>query len=200
MSNDLGPVTITAEDITAAVPLAEPIPESASGSYRVATLELSDKEPSRLGKMFKGGGGLSVTVDPSPVDGGAWLWATQVRFPRKIDVTSEFSRVGLDWPVWWAIPDMTNLVEKVRILDFVGFAWPELALPWFVRLHAAATGVDPLAPVVVTRREKTMIRPDSDKIEDLEELVEEVQQEMFSDALKQQAYDEWQARAAEQPG
>ena len=197
MSNDGDPVKITAANVEAAVALAEPVAESASGSYRVTTLEFSAKEPSRFAKMFKGGDGISVTVDPSPVEGGAFLWATQVRFPRGFDAGREFARVGLDWPVWWAIPDMTHLVEKVRILDLVGFASPELALPWFVRLHAAATGVDPFAPVVVSRTVKSPMRPEHDDIEDLDDLIDEVQESTLSDAMKLEAYGEWQARAAE---
>jgi hypothetical protein len=94
---------------------------------------------------------------------------------------------------------MTHLVEKARLLDFVGFAWPELALPWFVRLHAAATGVDALAPVVVTRSVKTPRRPEHEEFDDLEELIDDVQESILSDAFKQQAYGEWQARAAEHP-
>jgi hypothetical protein len=200
MSKDPDPVRITAASVDAAVALAEPMPESASVSYQVTTLEFSAKEPSRLGRMFKGGDNISVTVDPSPVDGGAFLWATQVRFPRGIDFEREFARVGLEWPVWWAIPDMTHLIEKARILEFVGFAWPELALPWFVRLHAAATGVDALAPVVVTRSVKAPMRPEHDDIDDLDDLIDELQESTLSDSFKQQAYGEWQARAAEQPG
>jgi hypothetical protein len=197
--NDVDPVKITVANIEAAVALAEPMPES-SLSYHVTSLEFSAKEPSRFGRMFKGGDSISVSVDPSPVEGGAFLWSTQVRFPRGIDFEREFARVGLEWPVWWAIPDMTHLVEKVRVLEFVGFAWPELALPWFVRLHAAATGVDAFAPVVVTRSEKSPLRPDHDDIEDLEDLVDEVQESTLSDSFKQQAYGEWQSRAAEQTG
>ena len=48
------------------------------------------------------------------------MCSSQVRFPRGTDLEREFTRVGQDWPVWWAIPDMTHLVEKARILDFVG--------------------------------------------------------------------------------
>jgi hypothetical protein len=199
MSKDSSPVKITAANVDAALALAEPVPEGGA-SYRVTSLEFSAKEPSRFGRMFKGGDGISVTVDPSPVDGGAFLWSTQVRFPRGFDAQREFARVGLDWPVWWAVPDMTHLVEKARILEFVGFAWPELALPWFVRLHAAVVGADALAPVTVSRSEKSPMRPEHDDIEDLEDLIDEVQESTFSDALKQQAYGEWQARAAEQPG
>jgi hypothetical protein len=106
----------------------------------------------------------------------------------------------LDWPVWWAIPDMTHLVAKARILEFVGFARPELALAWFVRLHAAATGVDAFAPVVVTRSVKAPMRPEHDEIDDLDDLIDDVQRSTLSDAFKQQAYGEWQSRAAEQPG
>lgn len=197
MPKDAAPVKITAANVAAAVALAAPIPESASASYRVTTLEFSAKEPSRFGKLFKGGDGISVTVDPSPVEGGAFLWSTQVRFPRGIDVEREFARVGLDWPVWWAIPDMTHLIEKARILEFVGFAAPELALAWFVRLHAAATGADPSAPVVVSRTVKSPMRAEHDDIEDLGDLVDEVQQATLSDAVKQQAYSAWQLRAAE---
>ena len=200
MSKDPDPVKITAANIDAAVALAEPIPESASVSYQVTTLEFSAKEPSRLGRMFKGGDSISVTVDPSPVEGGAWLWSTQVRFPRGIDFEREFARVGLEWPVWWAIPDMTHLVDKARILDFVGFAWPELALPWFVRLHAAVTGVDAFAPLVVTRSVKAPMRPEHDEFDDLEGLIDDVRESTLSDSLKQQAYGEWQSRAAEQTG
>jgi hypothetical protein len=200
MSKDPGSVKITAASVEAAVALAEPMPESATGSYRVTTLEFSAKEPSRFGRMFKGGDGISVTVDPSPVEGGAFMWSAQVRFPRGIDFEREFARVGLDWPVWWAIPDMTHLIEKVRVLEFVGFAWPELALTWFVRLHAAATGVDPFAPVVVTRDVKSPLRAAHDQVDDLDDLVDEVQESTLSDSLKQQAYGEWQARAADQPG
>jgi hypothetical protein len=163
----------------------------------VVELDFSAKEQSRLGRMFKGADGISVNIDPSPVEGGAFMWSAQVRFPRGIDVQREFNRVGLDWPVWWSIPDMTHLVEKARILEFVGFAWPELALPWFVRLHAAVTGVDALAPVVVTRSERSPMRPDHDEIDDLDDLLEDVGESVLSDSLKQQAYGEWQARAAE---
>ena len=200
MSNDAGPVKVTAANIEPAIALAEPVPESASASYQVTTLEFSAKEPSRFGRMFKGGDGISVTVDPSPVEGGAFLWSTQVRFPRGTDFEREFVRVGLDWPVWWSIPDMTHLVEKARLLEFVGFAWPELALAWFVRLHAAAAGVDALAPVVVTRSVKSPMRAEHEEIEDLDDLVDELQESALSDAFKQQAYGEWQARAAEQSG
>jgi hypothetical protein len=200
MSRGESPVKITAANVEGAVALAEPIPESASVSYQVTTLEFSAKEPSRFAKVFKGGDGITVNVDPSPVEGGAFLWSTQVRFPRGIDFEREFARVGLEWPVWWAIPDMSHLVEKARILDFVGFAWPELALPWFVRLHAAATGVDALAPVVVTRNVKSPMRAEHDEIEDVDDLIDDVQESTLSDAFKQQAYGEWQARAAEHPG
>lgn len=199
MSKGAFSVKVTAANVDAAVALAEPIAESASVSYQVTTLEFSAKEPSRFAKVFKGGEGITVNVDPSPVEGGAFLWSTQVRFPRGIDFEREFARVGLEWPVWWAIPDMAHLVEKARILDFVGFAWPELALPWFVRLHAAATGVDALAPVVVTRNVKSPMRPEHDEIEDLDDLIDDVQESTLSDAFKQQAYGEWQTRAAEQP-
>jgi hypothetical protein len=199
MSNGASPVKITAANVDAAVTLAEPIPESASVSYQVTTLEFSAKEPSRFAKMFKGGDGIAVSVDPSPVEGGAFLWSTQVRFPRGTDFPREFARVGLEWPVWWAIPDMTHLIDKARILDFVGFAWPELALPWFVRLHAAATGVDALAPVVVTRTVKSPMRPEHLQTEDLDDLIDELQESTLSDSYKQQAYGEWQTRAADQP-
>jgi hypothetical protein len=199
MSKGVAPVKITAANIDAAITLAEPIPESASGPYRVTTLEFSAKEPSRFAKMFNSGDGITVTVDPSPVEGGAFLWSTQVRFSRGTDIGREFARVGLDWPVWWAIPDMTHLVEKARFVDFVGFAWPELALPWFVRFHAAVTGVDALAPVVVTRNVKSPMRPEHRDIEDLDDLIDDVQESTLSDSLKQQAYGEWQARAAEYP-
>jgi len=200
MSNDVDHVKITAANVGPAVALAEPIPESASASYQVTTLEFSAKEPSRFAKMFKGGDGIAVSVDPSPAQGGAFMWSTQVRFPKGIDFEREFARVGLDWPVWWAIPDMTHLVEKARILDFVGFAWPELALPWFVRLHAAATGADALAPVVVKREVTSPMRPEYQEIDDLDDLIDDVGESMLSDSLKQQAYGEWQSRAAEQPG
>jgi hypothetical protein len=195
MSKGSDSVTITAANVEAARALSEPLPESAS--YRVVKLEFSAKEQGRFGRMFKGGDGISVSIDPSPVEGGAFMWSVQVRFPRGIDFDREFNRVGLDWPVWWAIPDMTHLIEKARILDFVGFAWPELALPWFVRLHAAATGVDALAPVVVTRDEQSPMRPDRDEINDLDDLLDELGESMLSDSLKQQAYGEWQARATE---
>lgn len=197
MSKGPAPVEITAADVAAAVALAEPVPESASVAYQVTTLDLSAKGQSRFGRMFKGGDGISVTVDPSPVEGGAWLWSTQVRFPRGIQFEREFARVGLTWPVWWAIPDRTHLVEKARILEFVGFARPELALPWFVRLHAAATGADALAPIVVTRSVKAPMRAEHDEVEDLDDLIDEVREATLSDSLKQQAYGEWQARAAE---
>jgi hypothetical protein len=197
MSKGASTVKITAANVDAAIALAEPVPESASVSYQVVTLEFSAKEPSRFAKMFSSGDGITVTVDPSPVEGGAFLWSTQVRFPRGTDIDRGFARVGLDWPVWWAIPDMTHLVEKARILDFVGFAWPELALPWFVRLHAAATSVDALAPVLVTRNLISPMRPEHHEIEDLDDLIDDVQESTLSDAFKQQAYAEWQTRAAE---
>ena len=52
MSKGLSPVKITAANIEAAIALAEPIPESASVSYQVTTLDFSAKEPSRFAKMF----------------------------------------------------------------------------------------------------------------------------------------------------
>lgn len=197
MSNESRSVRISVADVSSARALSEPVPESRSGSYHVTTLEISTKEPSRLGRMFKGSDGISVTVDPSPVEGGAFLWSSQVKFPRGTDLEREFTRVGLNWPVWWAVPDLTHLVEKVRHLEFVGFAWPELALPWFIRLHAAATGGDALAPVVVTRTVKAPLRPDHDRIDDLEDLIHEVQESTWSDAAKLHAYGEWQSRAAD---
>jgi hypothetical protein len=200
MSNDADPVEITATNVAAAVALAEPVPESALIPYRVTTLQFSSEQPSRFAKMFKSAGGITVSVDPSPVQGGAFTWSTQVRFPKGTDFEREFARVGLDWPVWWAIPDMTHLVAKVRILDVVGFAWPELALPWFVRLHAAVTGADALAPVVVRRDVRSPMRPEYDEVDDLDDLIDDVGESMLSDALKQQAYGEWQSRAAEQSG
>ena len=198
MSKGVSPVKITAANIDAAIALAEPIPESASASYRVTTLKFSAKEPSRFARMFDSGDGITVTVDPSPVEGGAFLWSTQVRFSRGTDIEREFARVGLDWPVWWAIPDLTHLIEKARIVDLVGFAWPELALPWFVRLHAAATGVDALAPVTVTRNVKSPMRHDA--TEDLDDLIDDVRDSTRSDSSKRQAYAEWQTRAAEHRG
>jgi hypothetical protein len=41
------------------------------------------------------------------------------------------------------------------------------------------------------------MRPDRDEINDLDDLLDELGESMLSDSLKQQAYGEWQARAAE---
>jgi hypothetical protein len=66
-----------------------------------------------------------------------------------------------------------------------------------VRLHAAATSVDALAPVLVTRNLISPMRPEHHEIEDLDDLIDDVQESTLSDAFKQQAYAEWQTRAAE---
>jgi hypothetical protein len=196
MPDDQDSVQISLADIGPAIPLAKPIPEGTF--YKVTTLDFMAKEPSRFGRMFKGGDGISVSVDPSPEAGGASQWYTQVRFPKGTDFNREFARTGLEWPVWWAIPEMTHLIEKARILEFVAFASPELALPWFIRLHAAAAGADPNAPVTVVRSVKTPMRAEYDEIDDLDDLVDDVRSAEHSDALKQSAYADWKGRAAEQ--
>lgn len=82
MERDQQIVRITADDVSAAIPLAEPMPERIR-SRQVTKLDVMEKEPSRFGRMFKAGrgGGISVTLDPFPVPGGAFEWATQTRFP-----------------------------------------------------------------------------------------------------------------------
>jgi hypothetical protein len=196
MSRNDDVVRITAADVSAAVPLCEPV-EEGIGWYRVTTLDFMVKEPGRLGKMFGGGDGISVTIDPSPVDGGVPIWSTQVRFAKGTDIQREFSRTGLEWPVWWSIPDVTHLVEKVRLLEFVAFATPELALPWFVRLHAAANGTDAAAPVVVARSISSPMRSGHQELEDFDDISDDVDSSMLSDELKKMAYGEWQVRATE---
>ncbi len=141
-------------------------------------------------------------AEPIPESASASYQATTLEFSAK--EPSRFAKMfnsgdGITVTVDPSIPDMTHLVEKARIVDFVGFAWPELALPWFVRLHAAATGVDALAPVVVTRNVKSPMRPEHHDIEDLDDLIDDVQESTLSDSLKQRAYGEWQTRAAERP-
>jgi hypothetical protein len=201
MGNEQQVVRITAADVTAAIALAEPTPER-TGSRQVTTLDFMEKEPSRLARVFTrgGAGAMSVTVDPSPVPGGAYLWSTQVRFPR-IDLEAAFRRTGLEWPIWWAvgIGEMTNLIDKrsLRMLDFVGFATPELALPWFVRLSAAAAERDPLAPIVVRRTVRTPIDQEYDDVDDIEDLWIEAGRGLLSDAMKLEAYEAWQEREDE---
>jgi hypothetical protein len=187
-------VRITAADVSAAVPLCEPVEEGTFG-YRVVNLDFSAKEPGRFGKMFGGGDGISVSIDLPAVEGGVPIWSTQVRFERGLDADREFSRAGLEWPIWWAIPDLSHFIEKARILQFTGFATAELALPWFVRLHAVVAGVDPLAPVVVTRSVSSPMRSNADR--EFDDTWDDVAESEFSDDLKGIAYGEWQARAHE---
>lgn len=122
-----------------------------------------------------------------------------MRFGRRVDIDGAFRRAGLEWPVWWAVGqgDMTTLVEKISLLTFVGFAPPELALPWFVRLHAAAAGCDPLAPVIVVRRVASPMRSDVDEPDDLDDLLDDVRDSEHSDAMKRDAYESWLERAAD---
>lgn len=187
---------ITATDVSAAVPLAQPVEATTLSPWRRVELRISAVESSRLRRMFSGGG-IEIHLLPSPVPGGAFEWSTQVRFPRKLAVLDEFRRAGVEWPVWWAVGtgDMTNLVEKIPLLNFVGFAAPEVALPWFVRLHAAATETDPLAPVLVTRSVESPLR--NEDIDDLDDLMRDVNESMMSDRYKAEAYEEWLAREAD---
>lgn len=189
---------VTASDVSAAIPLARPT-SSTGASRKVTMLQLDAEAPSRR-KLFgsRRRGGISVTVDPSPVPDGPFEWATQVRFPRGVDVHQAFARVGLEWPVWWAVGlgEMTTLIEKIRMLTFVGFADPALALPWFVRLHAAATGAEPHAPVRVTGSVSTPL-PVTHHDNLALDVLHHVQASAHSDRLKLQAYEEWRSRAAE---
>jgi hypothetical protein len=121
----------------------------------VTRLDLTAEEPGRFGKLFKPGklGPVSVSVREPIEPGGAHVWSCSAELPRKVEVDEAFARVGLDWVPWWAIPDegLTHLIPKARRLSISGFCWPQVALPWFIRLHAAFTGVDPTAPFTLTR-------------------------------------------------
>lgn len=194
-------VEITADDVGAAMALAVPATDTA-WSHKQTTLHFRarDEPSSGLGRLLGGGRGrgIAVHLDPSPVPAGPFIWSTQVRFPRGAGVAESLARAGVAWPMWWAVGqgDLTTLVERARMLVFTGFAGPALALPWFVRLHAAATGADPADPVRVSASVTSPLNPrlTDDGIEDVIRLASD---ELHSDQLKALAYEQWQARATE---
>ncbi len=88
------------------------------------------------------------------------------------------------------------------IVSVAGFAMPEYALPWFVRLYAALTDADPMAPVFV-RRSVHKVGGDGqhrgvDSLWDfMREVGDAMRREATDEILKKKAYDEWLEREAE---
>lgn len=203
MGRDRPIVPISAADLRVALELAEPEPDEGSKEF-TTSLDFMVKEPSGLGKVFRSGGvELSVAVEPL-VDGGPHYWYTDVRFPRRFDVHAEFARVGLEWPVWWAVSEVTHLVDKTGLkqLSFSGFGAAEYALPWFVRLHAAIAGIDPSTTVFVRRSvERVGEAGDYRRVDSfwefMYELNESIRKENTDERLKQLALEEWYEREAE---
>ena len=203
MTHDQPLVRITAGDVIAALPLAEPEPDD--GSKKMATtLDLMHEEPSGLGRLFASRGvGLSFEIHPFQ-PGGPHYYFTDVRFPRGLDLAQAFRRAGLEWPVWWSIDGVSQLVDKktLKMLTFSGFGRPEYVLPWFVRLHAVVTESDPLAPVFV-RRSVDRVSADAGHrgVDSVWELMREIGDQMRRDVtdevLRQHAYEEWLEREAE---
>ena len=68
-------------------------------------------------------------------------------------------------------------------------------------MHAAVTGVDARPGRGDTQREiaDAPEHQDIEDLDDLVDLVDDVQESTLSDSFKQQAYGEWQTRAAEHP-
>lgn len=194
---------ITAGDVSAGLALAEPEP-ARDGTDMAVTLDFMDREPSGLGKVFGSKGvGLSVQVHEF-VAGGPHYYFTDVRFPRRVDIQQSFARTGLEWPVWWVVPEVSHLVDRMgtRMLSVAGFARPEYALPWFVRLHSVVADTDPYEPVLV-RRGVSRISGGAGVhggIESLWDMLYEVAQEMRREAthesLQREAYEGWLEREA----
>lgn len=203
MGQDDQLVRISAGDITAAIPLAEPEPDQ--GSKKMATtIDLMQREPGALGRLFKGSGvGVSFEIHPFQL-GGPHYYFTDVRFPRGTDIESAFRRAGLEWPVWWMVDDVSHLIDKMGLksLSVAGFARPEYALPWFVRLHAVLTDSDPFAPVFVRRSVHKVSADGMNRgVDSLWEFMREVgdvvRREVTDEILKQQAYEQWLEREGE---
>jgi hypothetical protein len=204
MGQDQELVRITAADITAALPLAEPEPNV--GSKRMTTtLDLMREAPSGLGKLFKSRGvGLSISVDPF-IPGGPHHWYADVKFPRRLDLTQAFSRAGLEWPVWWVIDDVSHLIDKMglKMLTVSGFGRAEYALPWFVRLHAVLAECDPFEAVFVRRSVEKVpdgvgdYRRADDYWDVMREVADSMRREATDEQLKQEAYEAWLEREAE---
>jgi hypothetical protein len=204
MGQDQQLVRITAGDVRAALPLAEPEPDHGS-KQMAATLDIMQQEPGGFGKLFKSRGvGLSFEIHPFQ-PGGPHHYFADVQFPRRLDLEQAFRRTGLEWPVWWVVDDVSHLIDKMgmKMLSVSGFGRPEYVLEWFVRLHAVLTESDPFAPVFIRRTVSKI--PDGDGshhgIDSMWELMREVndsmQREATDELLKQQAYEEWLEREAE---
>lgn len=201
MGRDQAYVQCSADDLRAAMELAVPEPDQGSKKF-VTTLEFMGTEPSGR-KLFRTRGvGLSVALMVL-VEGGPHHWFVDVRFPRRFDIHGEFARVGLEWPVWWAVPEVTHLIDKsgVKYLSFSGFGTAEYSLAWFVRLHAAIAGIEPSTPVFVRRTvDRAGEEWDGRHIDSFADLMREVGDSMRSDAtderLKELALEEWREREA----
>lgn len=188
--------TISVDDVGPAAVLAQPA-TSTDWTQRVTTLQFGTPgSPPKRGLFGRGGGGITVDIWPLPIPDAPLQWGTQVRFGRGTDIEVALRRAGVEWPVWWAVGDgeMSVLVPRARMLTFTGFADARLALPWFVRLNAAATGGEPGAPVQVTIDTRRVHDPRNDGT--LLGGVMDAYAEEHSDALKLAAYEEWRVRAA----
>ncbi len=193
-------VQISTADVTPALGLLDE-KSGVLDSTLLNTLDFTAKEPGRFAKTFRSGnlGGIRVTVNDPPEPGGAHLWSCAVQFPRKLDLPSAFARVGLDWVPWWAIGvgEVTTLVDKINHLQISGFCWPQVALPWFLKLHAAYADLDPAAPVTVVRTYKQALAPGHADIDDLGDLIHEVQALEYDEHYLALQYAEWKPREAE---
>lgn len=195
---------ITADALTPALALAEPEPDHGSKAMTV-TLDFMEREPSGLGKLFGSKGvGLSVEVRTFQ-PGGPHYYFCDVIFPRRLDLHAAFARAGLEWPVWWVVPEVSHLIDKAtrKSLSVAGFGRPEYVLPWFVRLHAAVAGRSPSDPVFV-RRSVSTLSGDMSEFEGTEspadfmyELSLTMEREATDERLKQEAYAAWLEREAE---
>jgi hypothetical protein len=204
MRRDQVSVQISTADITPALGL---LVEQETDFMRhvVTRLDLTAEEPGRLGKLFKPGklSPVSVQVREPIEPGGAHIWGCTAELPRKIDIGEAFVQVGLDWVPWWAIPDegLTHLIPKARRLSISGFCWPQVALPWFIRLHAALTGVDPTAPLTLTRTFDVDHFDEDGAPDGLYDMVDEIRDEFREEAFDQhylaEAYEAWKPREAE---
>lgn len=200
-------VHVTAEDVGAALQLAEPEPDRGSTKMAVS-LDFMEQEPSGLAKLFKSKGvGLSVEVHALE-PGGPHYYFADVRFRRSVDIESAFSRAGLEWPVWWIIEEVSHLVDKAgtKMLSVAGFGRPAYVLPWFVRLHAVVAETDPNVPVLVRRTVSKLPEGSAgyrgvDSLWDfMREVAESARREATDEALKAQALEEWREREAEWNG
>jgi hypothetical protein len=203
MAQDTPLVRITAGDVSAALELAVPEPDRGS-TQMAATLEFMEKEPSGFGKLFASKGvGLSVEIHRFQPDGPHYYFS-DVTFSRRLDIEQAFRRTGLEWPVWWAVADVSHLIDKMgmKSLSVSGFARPEYVLPWLVRLHAVLAETDPFAPVFVRRTVHTISdggehRGVESIWEFMREVADHVRRAETDEVLKQLAYEEWLEREAE---